>query len=632
TKLIRELNSVLRGFPLFWNGDELQRSVVIDAINRKQPEIIKALVANEKIKSLYGTEIDSVLIFDFERLCSLLKYKEYWANSYTRYRNKVGLTSEGKYLDYNSDVVLDFPFKDCVLEGGMTKEEQGKEEIYYNEIIARDEIDRLFSPKVFTNVKRYTKYGVEENAASFESDNLIIKGNNLIALHSLKQLYAGKIKLIYIDPPYNTEKDGFQYNDRFNQATWLTFIKNRAEVSKDLLSDEGLFAIQITDKEHAYLKVLLDGVFGRSNFIETIIWKKRSGAPNDKKIGAVHEYVILYAKNIELLGLNLKPRTQEQLSRYKNPDNHPKGRWAPDNLMANVKGGRFVKSLYYPIINPNTNEAHYPSSNGNWRYNRDDMQKLLDNNEIYFGMDGMGRPQLKRFLVDLKNSGVPHDTLWTDVPLGRSGTQEILNLFGDVNLFDTAKPEGLIQRIVQMGSQENDIVLDFHLGSGTTAAVAHKMGRRYIGIEQMDYINDITVPRLQKVIEGEQGGISKDVGWQGGGSFLYVELMELNAHFVNEIRKAQSTEEFEKLFAVMKTEAHLNYRVALENVLSAEYEVDGIFRNVAFSELELHEQKRLLIEILDKNQLYVNVSDMDDTDLNISENDKAFTRSFYGKE
>ena len=198
--------------------------------------------------------------------------------------------------------------------------------------------------------------------------------------------------------------------------------------------------------------------------------------------------------------------------------------------------------------------------------------------------------------------------------------------------FSHEKHEALLDRIIRWLSNEGDIVLDFHIGSGTTASVAHKIGRRYIGIEQMDYINDITVPRLQKVIDGEQGGISKDVGWQGGGSFVYAELMELNAYFVHEIQKAQSTEELEKLFAVMKTEAHLNYQVALENVLSAEYEMDGIPRKVAFSELELHEQKQLLIEILDKNQLYVNASDMDDSDLNISESDKAFTRSFYGME
>ncbi|MGM4864936.1 DNA methyltransferase, partial [Salmonella sp. NW1234] len=199
-------------------------------------------------------------------------------------------------------------------------------------------------------------------------------------------------------------------------------------------------------------------------------------------------------------------------------------------------------------------------------------------------------------------------------------------------IFDYTKPETLLAKLIEITSTKNDLILDFNLGSGTTAAVAHKMGRRYIGIEQMEYINDITVPRLKKVIEGEQGGISKDVNWQGGGSFVYAELMELNAYFVHEIQKAQSTEELEKLFTMMKTEAHLNYQVELENVLSAEYEVDGIFRKVAFSELELHEQKQLLIEILDKNKLYVNVSDMEDSELSISESDKAFTRSFYGME
>ena len=629
TVLIQTLKGIFKQFPNFWDGDSLKRSVVIDAIQKKEIDIIKALINSDYLKSIYAIELDGILVFDFDKLISLLKYKEYWADSFTKYRNKVGLTSESKYLNYSSDVVLDFPFKDCVLEAGMTQEDQGKDEVYYNEVIARDEVDRLFSPKVFTNIKRYAENGIEENITDYNEDNLIIKGNNLIALHSLKAIYEGKVKLIYIDPPYNTETDGFQYNDNFNQATWLTFIKNRAEISKKLLSDNGLFAIQITDKEQAYLKVLLDEVFGRENFLETIIWKKRSGAPNDKKIGAIHEYIILYAKKIELLELNLKPRTKEQLDRYKNPDNHPKGKWAPDNLMANVKGGRFVESLYYPIINPNTNEEHYPSSNGNWRYNRTDMEKLLENNEIYFGAEGLGRPQLKRFLVDLKHDGVPHDTLWTDVPLGRSGSQEILNLFGNINVFDTAKPEGFMQKIIQMASKENDLVLDFHLGSGTTAAVAHKMGRRYIGIEQMDYINEITVPRLQKVIEGEQGGISNDVSWQGGGSFVYAELMELNYLFIHQIGQAKTTEDLLQLFDLMKAEAHLNYQIELEKVLHTEYEVDGVNHVISFNELELSQQKQLLIELLDKNQLYVNASEMDDQNLNISEADKAFTTSFY---
>ena len=210
TVLLQILNDIFKQFPQFWNGEKLQRSLVIDAIQKKDPQVIKALIANQKVKSIYGTEIDDVLIFDFDKLASLLKYKEYWADSFTKYRNKVGLTSSGKYLDYSSDVVLDFPFKDCVLEGGMTKEDQRKDEVYYNEVIARDEIDRLFSPKVFINSKRYTKEGVEENINKFNNDNLIIKGNNLIALHSLKESYSGKVKLIYIDPPYNTGNDGFK--------------------------------------------------------------------------------------------------------------------------------------------------------------------------------------------------------------------------------------------------------------------------------------------------------------------------------------------------------------------------------------------------------------------------------------
>ncbi|MDE9590363.1 site-specific DNA-methyltransferase, partial [Xenorhabdus bovienii] len=239
---------------------------VVDAINRKQPEVIKALVANKKIKSVYGTDIDGVLIFDFDKLCSLLKYKEYWANSFTKYRNKVGLTSEGKYLDYSSDVVLNFPFKDCVLEGGMTKEQQGKNEIYYNEIIAKDEIDKLFSPKVFSNVKRYDANGVHNAALGFsKKENLIIKGNNLIALHSIKEKYACEIKTIYIDPPYNTETDSFKYNDRFSRSSWLSFMKNRLDIARELLLDDGVIFVHCDDNEQAYLKVLMDDIFGEDN-------------------------------------------------------------------------------------------------------------------------------------------------------------------------------------------------------------------------------------------------------------------------------------------------------------------------------------------------------------------------------
>ncbi|MBF7686467.1 site-specific DNA-methyltransferase, partial [Acinetobacter sp. B10A] len=301
TALIQTLKTIFKQFPEFWNGEDLQRSLVIDAIQKKEAQVIKALVSSEKIKSIYATDIDGMLIFDFDKLTSLLKYKEYWANSFTKYRNKVGLTSEGKYLDYSSDVVLDFPFKDCVLEGGMTKEDQGKDEVYYNEVIARDEIDRLFSPKVFTNSKRYTKDGVEKDITDFnDQDNLIIKGNNLIALHSLKERYEGKVKLIYIDPPYNTGNDGFKYNDSFNHSTWLTFMKNRLEVARDLLSNDGFIIIQTDDYEQAYLKVLMDSVFGRENFRNSIYWHRTyAGKTVSKNLPWNVDVLHFYSKSIE---------------------------------------------------------------------------------------------------------------------------------------------------------------------------------------------------------------------------------------------------------------------------------------------------------------------------------------------
>lgn len=649
TELIKELNKVLKVFPQFWNGEELHRTVVIDAINQKQPDVIKALVASDKIKSIYGTDIDGIFIFEFDKLCSLLKYKEYWENSFTKYRNKVGLTSEGKYIVGNCDVVLNFPFKDCVLEGGMTKEDQGKSEIYYNEIIARDEIDNILSKKTIIKSKLYTKNNITNKIDNFsDRNNLIIKGNNLIALHSLKYRYTGKVKLIYIDPPYNTGNDGFKYNDKFNHSSWLVFIKNRIEISRELLSDNGSIFIHCDDNEQAYLRVLMDEIFGKENFQATII---NNATPNGRDYGFFaqnQDYIHVYSKNKDKIELN--KIDDDNVDKYNKKDKtgpyyiHPLF-----NSNSNFhKDNR--PNLFYPfyVSNEVNEEGYYdisldkfencievfpPKSQKDgtqfvWRWGKDKSKENINTEIVGHRTSTGGFRIVQKMRLDKK---IPR-TLWSNSNMSnRRGTEEVQKLFGS-KLFSYPKSESLIQEIINIGSNEGDLILDFHLGSGTTAAVAHKMGRRYIGIEQMDYINEITVPRLQKVIEGEQGGISKDVGWQGGGSFVYAELMELNAYFVHEIQKAQSNEELEELFAEMKTEAHLNYQVALENVLSAEYEMDGIPRKVAFRELELHEQKQLLIEILDKNQLYVNASEMDDSDLNISESDKAFTRSFYGME
>lgn len=659
TELIKELNKVLKSFPEFWDGEELHRSKVSDAINHKKPAVIKALISNEKIKSVYGTQIDGVLIFDFDKLCGLLKYKEYWANSFTKYRNKIGLTSAGKYLDYSSDVVLDFPFKDCVLEGGMTKEDQGKEEVYYNEIIARDEIDRLFSPKTFKNAQRYENGVIEKKLSKFsENDNLIIKGNNLIALHSLKARYSSSVKFIYIDPPYNTEKDSFKYNDKFSHSTWLVFMKNRLEVAKDLLRDDGLIAINVDDNEVNYLGALADDIFGRRNRIAIFPRVTKKGGKSTSIFAKNHDYILLYVNNINNKCMYAVSHDDDNF-KFKDEFFEERGSYKLNQTL-DYDSLQYSKSLdykielngevYYPggdaLLFKERALGHHNRADWAWRWSRELFEFGLENGFIEIRNGGV-RPRI--YTKTYQNAKiikdgrvykvVNHDrtkalsTLeFTDNKYSNDNATKHISTLLDKNVFDYTKPESLLAMLIEITSMRDDLILDFHLGSGTTAAAAHKMGRRYIGIEQMDYINDITVPRLQKVIEGEQGGISKDVNWQGGGSFVYAELMELNAYFVHKIQAAQSYEDLEKLFSEMRTEAHLNYQVALENVLSTEYEVDGIFQTVAFSDLDLDEQKRLLIGTLDKNQLYVVASDMDDSDLNISESDKAFTRSFYNKD
>lgn len=632
TVLVQTLKGILKQFPNFWDGDSLKRSVVIDAIQKKEIELIKALINSDYLRSIYAIELDGVLVFDFDKLISFLKYKEYWADSFTKYRNKVGLTSESKYLDYSSDVVLDFPFKDCVLEGGMTKEDQGKNEVYYNEVIARDEIDRLFSPKVFTNIKRYTSEGVYENITDFINDNLIIKGNNLIALHSLKERYAGAIDLIYIDPPYNTGGDSFKYNDKFNQSSWLIFMKNRLEVAKQLLANNGVIFVHCDDNEQAYLKVLMDEIFGRDNFIGTIPRKTRNGKSDvSYKFSQDYDWIITFTKGASKT-TNLFKRDVER--KYYKSDDYSE-RWRLSDLTKQTTPQERPNSDF-TMINPKNGDEYPVNSKRSWAVTKDTFMEYYNQGRIVFPGDydflNITRPAMRVFeSSDEGKKGYISSDFLINLENGfenTKGNKQIDELFGN-RIFSYAKPEELIERIISATTEMDDLVLDFHVGSGTTAAVAHKMGRRYIGIEQMDYINEITVPRLQKVIEGEQGGISTAVKWQGGGSFVYTELMELNYLFIHQIEQAETTEDLLQLFDLMKAEAHLNYQIELEKVLNAEYEVDGVNREVSFNELELSQQKRLLIELLDKNQLYVNASEMDDKNFNISETDKAFTTSFY---
>ena len=599
---------------------QLNKNKLAELARKYDTKLLELLISEEEVKEHFFSRIqEGILVFKKDVFLQFLNNKEFLPDSFTAYKTKIGLATEsGQYLSENNNVVLNFPYKDCVLEGGQTKEDSKRQEVFFNETLAPTEITRLLDDKVLTNFKRYDKDGDHELTKLNDNDNLIIKGNNLIALHSLKKRFAGKVKLIYIDPPYNTGSDSFNYNDTFNHSTWLTFMKNRLEIARELLSDEGSIWINIDDDEGHYVKVLVDGIFGRENFINTIIWQKKFSPQNDANwFSDSHDFIHVYAKNKNAWRPNLLKRTLEMDGRYKNPDNDPRGAWTSGDI--SVK--RVTQKDIYEIKTP-SGRSVYPPNGYSWRLSKERFEEYAEDNRIWFGEDGNNVPRIKRFLSEVKD-GVVAQTLWTYKEVGHNqdAKKEIKNLFDGQAVFGTPKPEKLIQRIIQLGSDEGDLVLDFFMGSATTQAVAHKMNRQYIGIEQMDYIETVAVERLKKVIAGEQGGISKDVDWQGGSSFVYCELKNDAQEFKNQVQKATTAEELVELLNFAKQSSFLSYRIDPKRL-----------RENDFKQLSLAEQKQILLEILDNNNLYVNYSDIDDISNGVSDADKNLNREFYGGE
>ena len=563
----------------------VKRNLVSQDIKKYDEKLLTSLLNDDLIKKSYTSIIDGTTIFKADEFSEMFLYKGYWEDSYTKFSNKIGLTSSGKFIDESTDVVLDFPYKDTVLKAGMSKEDIEKKDLepnepFLNETLAKPEIDELFEPKILVNAKKYDKDGNHKVTEFSEKDNLIVKGNNLIALHSLEKRYAGKIKLIYIDVPFNTKNDSFKYNDNFTRSTWLTFMQNRLQIAKNLLAPDGSIFVHLDENESHYLKVLMDEIFGEDKFINEIIWRYRT------YIGQVKDYF---------------------------PKKH-------DSIFWYIKNKRptFKKS----------NVGNYEDTPD---YNR--WKKYLnENGEIIYGnhpkTDSRFSAYLRKYKrqygnpkigdVIYKNSGYVVDDVWDDIIAldAKNKTERVKEFSGSGQ-----KPEALIQRIISSVTDKNDIVLDFFMGSATTQAVAMKMGRRFIGIEQMDYINSISVPRLQKVIDGEQGGISKAVNWQGGGSFVYVELMEKNQGYLDDISSASNLNELNKVYDRMKENVDFDFRVDLD-----------LFEKKK-STFSFERQQEELRKIIDKNQLYYNEANIDDKNVHdiLSDDDYQFNKSFYGK-
>lgn len=634
--------------------DILLKNQTQELARKNDPELIKLLLSDKTVKQHFFFEVEKTLIFDKEKFIRFVSNKQFLPDSYTAFKNKIGLTAGDEYVSENKEVVLAWPYKDCVLEGGMTKEDQKRDEIFYNETLAPDDINRLLDAKVFTNFKRIDKKG-EHKLDDFKrdekgtiKDNLIIKGNNLLALASLKKKFAGKVKLIYIDPPYGKDADSF-YNDSFKRSTWLTFMKNRLKVAQELLSSDGLIFIQIDEAQFAYLKVLADEIFNK--FVTIITTKTRSdyGVAQEDFLYTVTEHILVYANtkptnykkyitkqiskdskffsqyNQQLINLGTEEKFNEietgkvgKVSIFRHvgyqiksiPQGNRNVEYYSANLdliirTSNSQGG-FLQKIYQEIPEEGLFSVEYVPTKG---ANKGKLFRyfILNRSTILWAKNLFNNAEELERNVILTN-------LWDDISwLGIANE-------GGVKLKNGKKPEALIKRIIETTTRENEIVLDFHLGSGTTCAVAHKMKRQFIGIEQLDYKENDSVIRLKNVINGDQSGVSKSVGWESGGDFVYMELAKWNEEWIEKIEKAKTQKELTKLWDEMKETAFLSYKVDPKTVEA---------NSKDFADLSIANQKKFLIECLDKNQLYVNLSEIEDKEYGVRKEDKELNKNFY---
>ncbi|MGL2901107.1 DNA methyltransferase [Helicobacter pylori] len=523
-------------------------------------------------KNAFFKTIANTLVFNEKALLECLEIKEL-EKSFTRFKNKIGLYSQGGLIKSSELVVLNFPFKDNVLLGNAKDNNTKSNELFYHEILHKKEIDTLLSPKVLCHFEMHGQ-GDLKNALKDKNTNYLIKGNNLIALHSLKKKFAKQVKCIYIDPPYNTGNDSFNYNDNFNHSSWLVFMKNRLEAAREFLSDDGSIYISLDYNEVHYCKVLMDEIFGVENFQREIIWRIGWLSGYKTSINNFirnHDTILFYSKNADKLFFNKKYIENKD---FKELIKIEKIQSNLDNLgIDREKQKKIIK-----IINHETRPERYP------------LEDIWNGNE-YDDLNSIA-------IVSYSGETVSK----------MLGTEEIKG----------QKSEKLIQRILEISTNENDLVLDFFAGSGTTCAVAHKMKRRYIGIEQMDYIETITKERLKKVIEGEQGGISKKCGFKGGGSFVYAELKEVNLEIKKQITNANSASECLKIFNALS-----------ERFLKRADGKMGEIHSEEFQKLDLNEQKRICCTSLDSNEDYLNLGDIDEDAWEIDDSTKKYNEIFY---
>ena len=632
------------------------RNAVYEAAMQMDANLIRLLLSDEETKSRFFRDVEGVQVFDKVGFGWVINNRQFLPDSYTRFKNKIGLADEsGELVSGSGKVELVFPYKDCVLEGGQTKDEQSRDEVFYNESLAPGEVDRLLTSKVLTGAKRYTADGIEDTQEFRDDDNLIIRGNNLLALSSLLKTFEGRVKCIYIDPPYyfnvKKDEDTFAYNSNFKLSSWLVFMKNRLEIARRLLSSDGALFVQISDDGVGELHCLLKDIFGVENFINKITVKTKSPsgfASVNPGVFETAEYILGFAKNKRAWKYNPQYVESGYDANYKsvvvNKDD-PAEKWVIKNIvdvLAEERGYEGAKAmrddLGKVVVDEMVAQFAFDHAESVFRYtaignnagqvvvetrdkSKEQPDKIFtverDGQYTVYVHKGQEIAFYSKKLHEVDGELVPSmqvSNIWTDTPYEGIASE------GGVTLKGGKKPEKLIRRILEMASNPGDIVLDYHLGSGTTCAVAHKIGRRYIGVEQLEYGDDDSTVRLKSVIGGDTTGISKAVKWKGGGSFVYCELAKLNQNFVDEIEVADDEAALHDIYSRIIKSGFISYKVDPAAIDEAADD---------YQALSLDDKKRFLMEILDKNLLYVNYCDIDDEEFDVSEEDKAFTRSFY---
>ena len=635
-KFDQKLIKLLESNPDFVDeAGELHRAKVRDSAWELNLDLIKLLLTDKAVEAKFFKEIEGRWIFDNNAFVDYITDKNFFTDSYTKFRNKIGLNIDNKYLRERGEIALVWPYKDCVLQGGQKREADKPEEIFFNELLAQDEINRMFDPKVLTNWKRHSTADeqdvteIKRDENSIIRENLIIKGNNLIALHCLKEQFRERVKLIYIDPPYNTggSTDSFSYNNEFKHSTWLTFIRNRIEIAKALLKNDGFIAVTIDHVELFYLGVLLDEIFGRENRVGIVtIYINPKGRQHERFFSAATEHMLVYAKDISKAEFNKVALDKDKIESFDKRDeegnyrleqfirvrsntlrtNKPKF-WYPIYVSKDLRDITLRKKNDYHEIFPIKSGREFT-----WKTKPETFEKR-NIGDYFTAVEENGQIII---LHKYREQQVIKN-LWMDKKYFPEfqGTNLLKNLLGE-NLFSYPKSLYAVLDTLKIMTGNDDIILDFFAGSGTTAHAVLELNkqdngnRKFILVEQMDYVENVIVKRVEKVMK------KQDIG-----DFIYCELMPYNQVFMERIQLAESSEELLDVWRDMSKDSVLNWYVKPQKPEAAEEHF------IAINDVE--KQKQLLAGLLDKNQLYVHLSEIEDETFQVSESDKKLNRAFY---